>query len=241
MSERLLEVTHPQSEQTQTAEAAAQKRKSDRRGLICSVLTLVLSIPAIIGAWCWPALVIGLISGTVTASARSMGHLISFIIVGFMMILVVAYVGYKARTREPPHWNQYGPFYMSILAALLIMSDQLRQLLLDHVDGLDNLAMYRDDCDAETLKCLSPVGWGFTIMVWFGFFFLIWSTMWTAHIVEKLRELRMKWHEIRNPDAYDYSYASAPAPEGAEHYEELSPKYLGASVPTSSPETAPRY
>jgi len=50
MSERLLEVAHPQSDQTEADAAAAEKRRSDRRGLICSLVTLVLSIPAIIGA-----------------------------------------------------------------------------------------------------------------------------------------------------------------------------------------------
>lgn len=132
-----------------------------------------------------------------------MGHLISFIVVGCAMIIVIVYLGFKARTREPPHWQKWGPFYMSILAALLIMSDQLRQLLMDHVDGLDALSMYQDDCESESLKCLTPVGWGFTIMTWFGFFFLIWSTMWAAHFIDKMRELRMKWREIRNPDEYE--------------------------------------
>jgi len=114
------------------------------------------------------------------------------------MIVVTSYVWYRARFREnQPRCNRWGPFIITITAAFLIMLDPTRQFVLDHVD-YDPLSMYvPTGCDTETLKCLSAVGWVFTITTWVGFVLLMWGTMWNANLLEKLRDIRDKWREIR--------------------------------------------
>jgi hypothetical protein len=75
--------------------------------------------------------VIGILGGTVTASARSMGHSISFGITLGMMTGISAYTAYCARRRAGPGANKYGPTILIILASLLIMADLMRHVLQD--------------------------------------------------------------------------------------------------------------
>jgi len=177
---------------------------TDKKGLIMSMVILLLSIPALIGAWCWPALVIGLISGTVTAAARVLGHYISFGVTATMMIGVNSYILYCCMTkrRKQPFCKKYGPLILTFFAALFIMADLTRHLLQDlnlwKSGPWPGSSEYRPDCPTETMKCLSILGVFFTVIATYtGFILLFIGTMWNANIVTKLKQIKRKWNELR--------------------------------------------
>ena len=85
---------------------------------------------------------IGLISGTVTAAARSLGHYIALSITSLLMLFVGAMLlrsavfGQRCWMHGPdspsPHrGKRYGPFLLQQLAACLIIADPLRHVLFD--------------------------------------------------------------------------------------------------------------
>jgi len=178
----------------------------DRKGLIISIVTLVGSIPALIGAWCWPALVIGLLStGAVASSARATGHYISFAITGALMIGINLYMLYgaiKKRTSYSSHWKRFGPLYCTMLAALLIMADLTRHILQDldvwEAGPFPGSSEYRPNCEAENVTCLSLIGALFTIVFTYsGFILLFAGTMWNANLWSKLKQIKRRWRALR--------------------------------------------
>jgi hypothetical protein len=53
-------------------------------------------------------------------------------------------------------------------------------------------------CHEETFKCLSSIGWIFTIFcTYIGFAILMFATMWNADLIGKLAAMREKWRELR--------------------------------------------
>ena len=79
---------------------------------------------------------IGIVSGTVTAAARSLGHLISLLITGTLMLFVgvMLYGAASSGTRSlaPSRLSRWGPFLLFSLAVPLILADLVRHLLQDH-------------------------------------------------------------------------------------------------------------
>jgi len=146
--------------------------------------------------------VIGLLSGAVTAAARSLGHYISCGVTATMMIGVNVYIGYKCRQRKGSHWNRYGPLYFTIVAALLIMADLFRHVLQDvnvwKSGPFPGSSEYRDGCEQENIKCLSILGVFFTIIAtYLGFILLFIGTMWNANLLQKLKQIRKQWRALR--------------------------------------------
>jgi len=203
-----------------------EKAQDSRKTLCVSMLTLLLSIPALIGAWCWPALVIGLISGTVTAGARKLGHWISFGITLFMMILVNGFIFYtvKNRSRSRGCCHYWGPFILTLCCVPLIMADLFRHVLQDTGvwkecdrppdviwDSSCNWASNQFKCSElpkvgcvpnshENMAHLSYIGVLFTVcFTYIGFALLFIGVLWNANIVKKLKEIRQQWIELRNP------------------------------------------
>lgn len=77
---------------------------------------------------------IGIVSGTVSASARSMGHVISFWITFCLMLLVFCVLGKEAfwgPRSYAPCKTRYGPLVVFSFAALLIMVDPSRHVMGD--------------------------------------------------------------------------------------------------------------
>jgi len=142
---------------------------------------------------------IGLVGGTVTAAARSLGHTISFIITQTMLIGMCFYMYYQSPKRPGPHFNKYGPFYLVLLSFPLIMADLMRHILQDtNVWPEPGSAEYRDGCHQENVTCLSTVGIVFTIVcTYLGFFLLAFGVFWNAKIWEKLVDIRKRWVAIR--------------------------------------------
>jgi len=200
--------------------------KESKKTMCISIFTLLMSIPALIGAWCWPALVIGLISGTVSASARKLGHWISFGITLFMMILVNCFIFWslKNRSRSRGFCHYWGPLILTLCCVPLIMADLVRHVLQDtnvwpECDRAENV-IWDSSCTwaSNQFKCTEPpsegciptseenmahlsvVGIIFTICCTYsGFACLFVGTLWNADIVNKLKHIKEQWVELRNP------------------------------------------
>jgi len=197
--------------------------KESQKTLCISIFTLLMSIPALIGAWCWPALVIGLISGGVSAGARKLGHWISFGITLFMMILVNCFIYWslKNRNRRKGFCQYWGPFMLTLCCVPFIMADLTRHVLQDTGvweecyrapdvvwSSSCNWASNQYKCtevppsciptSEENLTHLSPMGVLFTIcFTYLGFILLFIGTLWNANIVKKLKLIKQRWTELR--------------------------------------------
>jgi len=146
--------------------------------------------------------VIGLIGGTVSAAARTTGHTISFIVTGVIMLALVIYIRYTAKYRFGSHCETYGPTYVCLIAALMVMADLTRHVLQDaeiwKAGPWPGSSQYRQGCPEESMECLSAVGWIFTFALTYGGFATLFiGTLWNASICEKLSDLKEKWKELR--------------------------------------------
>lgn len=166
---------------------------------------------------------IALISGSVSAAARSLGHAISLGVTALMMVVVNGFMVYtmKNRDRSRGLWFFYGPLALTMLATPLILADIVRHVLQDtgawtECDRPADV-MWNSDCvwsssqyhcnrlqphciptAQENMFHLSPMGVLFTIcFTYLGFACLMVGTLWNANICEKLKELREQWNEIR--------------------------------------------
>jgi len=187
---------------SQDTEPGPTEEPTDKRGLFMSLFILILSVPALIGAWCWPALVIGLLSGVASAAARQLGHLVSIIITGTLMIGVNSYIFYKCRQRKGTFRKRWGPLCFTLVAAPLILLDILRHVLADNhiwkAGPFPGSSEYRHGCTQENWSCLTLTGWLITIgCTYIGFACLFVGTMWSANLIQKLKQIRKKWLELR--------------------------------------------
>eukprot|EP01113_Clastostelium_recurvatum_P009883 TRINITY_DN1481_c0_g1_i1.p2 TRINITY_DN1481_c0_g1~~TRINITY_DN1481_c0_g1_i1.p2 ORF type:complete len:118 (-),score=0.88 TRINITY_DN1481_c0_g1_i1:156-509(-) len=109
------------------------------------------------------------------------------------------YVFHKCKTRRGTHWNRYGPFYLCAVAVPLVVADILRHVLVDNgmwtpADRISP-AMYRPGCNQPIAKCLSPIGFVFTIVFTYtGYILLITGNLWAANLHTKLRDA---WRKLR--------------------------------------------
>jgi hypothetical protein len=160
---------------------------------------------------CWPAIVIALISGgtaSATNAQRATGHIIAVALTGAMMIVFVSYTAWathKRRRHIASFWRRCGPLLCAIYAALLIMIEPTRHLVMDNTGGIIGgtnfrwlLVEYRADCPDENFKCFAAGGWIFTFAcTWIGFALLTISTLWLIDARQKVRQFRAKWRQIR--------------------------------------------
>lgn len=168
---------------------------------------------------------IGLISGSVSAAARTLGHLISFCVTLALMILVNAYICWTLKNRPQTQgcWAKYGPLILTILAVPFIMADLTRHLLQDHDIWPEcerptgvvwnssctwSSSQYHCekappngciDTTRENLAHLSMIGVLFTIcFTYTGFLLLMVGSMWNANLCQKCRDMRSQWRELRS-------------------------------------------
>lgn len=116
---------------------------------------------------------------------------------------------------------------MCTVASFLIMGDLTRHVLQDSGvwDGPSSNE-YRSGCHNEDLACLSVTGWVFTIfMTYIGFGLLMWGTMWNAHLLKTLGDIRDKWAALRaqsqngNSNATVYVATDEPPPPAFDPHE----------------------
>jgi len=158
--------------------------------------------------------VVAIAGGSATAAARQSGHLASIIITAALMLALFLYTLRGSRVRSGTHVDKYGPSYLVGFAVPLVLADLVRHVLLDHYSWSE-LSMYRDDCNDEYLNCLSTTGILVTIVCTYtGFLLLFVGSLWNANILDKCRDIRSKWQEIRRDS--DPAEADVDA-EAAEH------------------------
>jgi len=115
------------------------------------------------------------------------------------MLALIIYIRYTAKFRFGSHTETYGPTYLCVLAALMIMADLSRHVLQDaDIWPAPGSSQYRPDCHEENMGCLSVIGWVFTFALTYGGFGLLFiGTLWNANICEKLQDFKQKWRELR--------------------------------------------
>jgi len=96
-------------------------------------------------------------------------------------------------------WRRYGPCILAVFAAILIVLDPIRHVLMDHASAeFPWLVEYRSDCKEENWSCLAAAGWAITVgCTYVGFFCMALSTMWNASILEKCSAIRERFRELR--------------------------------------------
>lgn len=138
-----------------------------------------LSAPALLGSCCWPLLAAGLLGGAATAAARTAAHTLSFGLQLAILTNLVQLTAHKCRAAG----GRYGPAWAAAAAACLLMADPTRHVLQDAgVWSGPGSNMYVDGCtDASGLRglrCLTPVGWLFSVLATgAGFALLVWATL----------------------------------------------------------------
>lgn len=147
-----------------------------------------------------------------TAAARTTGHVISLCLTIVMMGAISGYVYYTASRRWGTHWQKWGPTYLTVLASICVLADQMRHVLQDYdvwpAGQWPGSSEYKSDCHDETFRCLNAVGWIFTVfLTYFGFLLLLIGSFWNANIMDKLDEFRAKWRELREGDSPSASQA----------------------------------
>jgi len=157
-----------------------------------------------------PALLAGLVGGTVSFAARQADHYISFFVTFIALTLVCLYMFHSAKKHRHGSWlHVYGPSCLILLASVFIMCERTRHVLLD-LDLWEDGGMYRDDCDDESIACLSAVGFLFTIIfTYVGFSLLVLGSMWNTNIISKFKkkfaDIKRQFHATpkrnRNPNA----------------------------------------
>jgi hypothetical protein len=98
--------------------------------------------------------------------------------------------------------NKYGPFICTMVAAPLVLADQVRHVTQDlgwwPEGAWPGSSQYVDNCGSETMACLSAVGWIFTVVLTYtGFIFIAVGTLWNANMIDKCKLIRKKWAELR--------------------------------------------
>lgn len=163
-------------------------RPSSDPGVVATVITILFSLPALLGTCCWPLLVAGILGIAATAAARELSHTISFAVTLAMMTNLIQYFTVKRSAVVGTHLQKYGPVYLLGLATVLIMADLLRHVLMDS-GVVENMGMFRDGCESEALfgfDCLSVWGWTITIgATYSGFACVVISIAWMTGIVGK--------------------------------------------------------
>lgn len=154
----------------------------------CIILILLLSIPAIIGAWCWPTLVLGLLNIGESAIAWQLGHSITMILTLLLVISFWLYLFLKRNTRKGKY--KYFPLYFGTAALVLVPIIPCWKSFADyHWVSLDSI--WYHGCDADNaffqFNCLSPAGWVVTILgTWVGNICLAVAMFWHMDFIAKL-------------------------------------------------------
>jgi len=118
------------------------------------------------------------------------------------MLVLLGYTWHTTKRRVGTWCDKFGPFVCTAVAVPLVLADQLRHVLQDAgawpAGPWPGSSEYRPDCNEESLRCLSPLGWVFTFAFTYSGFILIFiGTMWNSNILQKCSEFKRKWQELR--------------------------------------------
>ena len=171
------------------------------------------------------------VSGTVSAASRALGHYISLGMTSGMMALVLGFMLHtrRRRLRRKGFFDRNGPVLLVALAVPLILADTMRHVLQDVglwpaciklADGscawyssAEYKAGEAETVQDENLTHLSTVGILFTILATYsGFVLLAVGTLWNAELLKKLGAIRERWNELRARAAAAASGAGPESP-----------------------------
>ena len=170
------------------------------------VLTILFSFPAIIGSWCWPLLVAGMVGTVATQASKQMAHSISFGINLAVTTNVFQLVWHQNRNATKGGGNGNGggsnkttskrPVFLVFCSIPLIMLDNVRHVLQDGEMIGKWSSMYRSDekCYHHDFRCLSLVGWTCQIATTVGFALLLLGVLMSSGAWVKLKR---RYRELR--------------------------------------------
>lgn len=168
---------------------------TDKGSLAASIITLLLSLPALLGTCCWPVLLAGLMGMTATASARALSHSLSLALMLAVLTNLAQFMAHKALGRKATltTWQRYGPTFLLLAATPLLLADQIRHCLQDSGTWPEPASsMFRDDCESSGIfggfYCLTPIGWLFAVFFTYtGFALMLVSVMWQTNFIAKVQ------------------------------------------------------
>eukprot|EP01025_Chloroclados_australasicus_P063257 TRINITY_DN8358_c1_g1_i1.p2 TRINITY_DN8358_c1_g1~~TRINITY_DN8358_c1_g1_i1.p2 ORF type:complete len:260 (-),score=6.55 TRINITY_DN8358_c1_g1_i1:371-1063(-) len=184
--------------QNESEVSAQDKQQQERKGktsLVVSIFTLIFCIPALIGSCCWPVVIAGIFSLTASAASKQFAHALTLVINLVILTNLIQYVAWTCASRKGSHWVRYGPTYLVSLSLPLICADSTRHVLVDNGYFQEALGEYRAGCHYEYVRCLSAIGWLFTIFFTYaGFACLLIGILWAANMHKKMAA---GWRTIR--------------------------------------------
>lgn len=134
-------------------------------------------------------LLLGLLGVAASAGAKSFAHSITFGITLAVLSNIAQFTAWSAKTRKGGgHWGKWGPTYLVSASVPLVMADLTRHVLQDaDLWPAPGSAMYSPSCGHADIRCLSIVGWFFTIICTYsGFACLVLGTLWSANLHKKV-------------------------------------------------------
>jgi len=180
---------------TASSEENPMSPQESNKPLFISIFTVLISIPALVGSWCWPILLGSIIGVAVSGAAATFAHAITFAITLAILTNLSQYHFWKCQTRtsDRGHFYKYGPFYLTAIAVPLATFDILRHILVDNGlwtrDSFVSPAAYRPGCTHENIRCLSVMGWfSAIIFTYSGYILLLAGTLWASDIISKLKK-----------------------------------------------------
>jgi len=181
------------SEKSLSPDVASQSNEN-RKTLCMAITTFCISLPALVGQWCWPILLASIFSASISGSSAeeltSFAHTITFGITLAIMTNFIQYFYVKSSKRSGSHFIKYGPLYLSILATCMVMMDLTRHVLQDN--DLIHMSMYNED------GSLTSVGIFMTVLgTWFGYTCLFIAVFWQINFIPKLKNLYLQFKRDR--------------------------------------------
>jgi len=176
----------------------ASASNENRKTLCVAITTFCISIPALVGQWCWPILLASIFSASISGSGAeeltNFAHTITFGITLAIMTNFIQYFYVKSSKRSGSHFIKYGPLYLSILSTCLVMMDLTRHVLQD--SELINMSMYNED------GSLTSVGIFMTVIgTWLGYTCLFIAVFWQINFIPKLKKLYLQFKRDRQSTA----------------------------------------
>ncbi|KAF2070827.1 hypothetical protein CYY_007851 [Polysphondylium violaceum] len=177
------------------AKTASEESQQSKKPLLISILTVLISIPALVGSF---GSILGLV---VSGAAVTFAHAITFAITLAILTNLSQYHFWKCQTRtsDRGHFYKFGPFYLTAIAVPLCVFDVFRHLLVDNqiwtIHSFISPAAYRPGCNEENIKCLSVMGvFSAIIFTYTGYILLLTGTVWCADLHTKIRKA---WRKLR--------------------------------------------
>jgi len=133
-------------------------------------------------------------------AAKSLAHSVSFGVTLAVLTNVAQMIFHKCRQQpRGSHWSTYRAFYLALLSVPLVMADLTRHVLQDADMWTASSHMYRPGCEHHDIRCLSVVGWFFSVIFTYsGFACLVAGSFISADLVPKLKDA---WNTARGGSA----------------------------------------